>query len=369
MPYPSDNDIPTNVVFVVGKQFSFGLSASPILDDEQYQAATFAEPVDVPAGRLVEFRVTSFDVNHGFSLYSPAGATRRADAGHARLCQSPAGSPERSGNIHGAVFGNVRDGAPSHARHHLRQVSANVETPMSMTTGTISATAEPSRFDGRGSQSVAPHDVGLGAHGAGASPGARRPRFRTCGCSSRTSFPPCRPEWFYAVLTLHSLGMVGAWFVGTMAGISYLLSRVHATEPRSRQVRLRGHDRGRPAAHRLHARRAVRGRLVLPLPAAALRTGRVESVGDMDLLRGARRTGRVLDGLDAGSPASYRPTLFTRHGALRALPRGTNDTGSAAVDPDQHCQPDRQPRRLRGGRHRHRPVRSPGASGSMSTRC
>lgn len=72
-PYPRDNEIPTNVVFVVGKQFSFGVSAAPILDDEQYQAATFAEPVDVPAGALVEFRVTSFDVNHGFSLYSPAG--------------------------------------------------------------------------------------------------------------------------------------------------------------------------------------------------------------------------------------------------------------------------------------------------------
>ncbi|MGE0703757.1 MAG: cbb3-type cytochrome c oxidase subunit I [Vicinamibacterales bacterium] len=38
-------------------------------------------------------------------------------------------------------------------------------------------------------------------------------------------FPAVAPDWFYAVLTLHSLGMVGAWFVGTMAGISYLLSK------------------------------------------------------------------------------------------------------------------------------------------------
>ena len=38
-------------------------------------------------------------------------------------------------------------------------------------------------------------------------------------------FPAVPPEWFYAVLTLHSLGMVGAWFVGTMAAISYLLSK------------------------------------------------------------------------------------------------------------------------------------------------
>jgi cytochrome c oxidase subunit I len=39
------------------------------------------------------------------------------------------------------------------------------------------------------------------------------------------AFPQVRPEWFYAVLTLHSLGMVGTWFVGSMAGVSYLLVR------------------------------------------------------------------------------------------------------------------------------------------------
>ena len=39
------------------------------------------------------------------------------------------------------------------------------------------------------------------------------------------AFPSIKPEWFYAVLTLHSLGMVGAWFVGSMAGVSYLLLR------------------------------------------------------------------------------------------------------------------------------------------------
>jgi hypothetical protein len=37
------------------------------------------------------------------------------------------------------------------------------------------------------------------------------------------AFPGMRAEWFYAVLTLHSLGMVGTWFVGSMAGVSYLL--------------------------------------------------------------------------------------------------------------------------------------------------
>ncbi|MGE0705971.1 MAG: hypothetical protein AB7P22_18775, partial [Vicinamibacterales bacterium] len=60
MPYPRAAEMPTNVVFVVGKQFAFGVSAAPILTDEEYISATFAEPVEVPAGALVEFRVTSF---------------------------------------------------------------------------------------------------------------------------------------------------------------------------------------------------------------------------------------------------------------------------------------------------------------------
>ncbi|TAM78598.1 MAG: hypothetical protein EPN47_21310 [Acidobacteria bacterium] len=36
-------------------------------------------------------------------------------------------------------------------------------------------------------------------------------------------FPALRAEWFYAVLTLHGVGMVGLWFVVSMAAVSYLL--------------------------------------------------------------------------------------------------------------------------------------------------
>jgi cytochrome c oxidase subunit I len=38
-------------------------------------------------------------------------------------------------------------------------------------------------------------------------------------------FPALPPEWFYAVMTLHGLGMVGLWFVAGMAGISLLLAK------------------------------------------------------------------------------------------------------------------------------------------------
>jgi cytochrome c oxidase subunit 2 len=73
MPYPEENQIPDKVVFVVGKQFSFGISETPITNDQEYEATTYAAPVQLPMGSLVEFRVTSFDVNHGFSVYSPDG--------------------------------------------------------------------------------------------------------------------------------------------------------------------------------------------------------------------------------------------------------------------------------------------------------
>jgi cytochrome c oxidase subunit 2 len=73
MPYPKADARPDRIVYVVGKQFAFGISNQPIRTDEQWEAATYSTPVQVPAGALVEFRVTSFDVNHGFGVYSPEG--------------------------------------------------------------------------------------------------------------------------------------------------------------------------------------------------------------------------------------------------------------------------------------------------------
>lgn len=73
MPYPKGNQRPDQIVYAVGMQFSWGLSNLPIKNKEQWREATYAPPIKVPAGSLVDFRVTSFDVNHGFGVFSPAG--------------------------------------------------------------------------------------------------------------------------------------------------------------------------------------------------------------------------------------------------------------------------------------------------------
>ncbi|MBV6430182.1 MAG: hypothetical protein IANPNBLG_00286 [Bryobacteraceae bacterium] len=39
------------------------------------------------------------------------------------------------------------------------------------------------------------------------------------------AFPAVEPVWFYSSLTLHAIIMVGAWFLGSMAGVHYLLAR------------------------------------------------------------------------------------------------------------------------------------------------
>lgn len=74
MPYPVADQRPDRVVFVAGKQFAFGISDQPITNEAEWEAATYAPPVEVPVGALVEFRVSSLDVNHGFSVYSPSNA-------------------------------------------------------------------------------------------------------------------------------------------------------------------------------------------------------------------------------------------------------------------------------------------------------
>jgi cytochrome c oxidase subunit 2 len=72
MPYASERQRPDRVVYVSAKQFAFLISASPLTPDE----ASGEEPVEQPAvnaGELIEFRVTSLDVTHGFGIYDAKG--------------------------------------------------------------------------------------------------------------------------------------------------------------------------------------------------------------------------------------------------------------------------------------------------------
>lgn len=72
VPYPTEAQRPDRVVFVVGKQFNFAISERPVTTDQEWEeAVTYGEEVVLRRGELVEFRVTSLDVNHGFSLYDP----------------------------------------------------------------------------------------------------------------------------------------------------------------------------------------------------------------------------------------------------------------------------------------------------------
>lgn len=72
MPYPKGRK-PAVIVYAVGMQFSWGISEQPIKNKQEWQEATYAPPVKIPVGALVEFKVTSFDVNHDFGVYSPSG--------------------------------------------------------------------------------------------------------------------------------------------------------------------------------------------------------------------------------------------------------------------------------------------------------
>lgn len=60
-----ENETPTKVVYVMAFQFGFNM-ANKEIDPK----APIAEAIEIKAGELVEFRVTSKDVNHGFGIYN-----------------------------------------------------------------------------------------------------------------------------------------------------------------------------------------------------------------------------------------------------------------------------------------------------------
>lgn len=72
LPYAADAQAPDHIVHAVGKQYAWSLTeqSGPTLATWDKD---FSPTVTVPAGAPVEFRVTTLDVNHGFSLYAPDG--------------------------------------------------------------------------------------------------------------------------------------------------------------------------------------------------------------------------------------------------------------------------------------------------------
>lgn len=72
LPYANEQQRPDQVVYVAAKQFAFLISAEPVTK-EQADGEEPVSPPDIVHGKLVEFRVTSLDVTHGFGVYDASG--------------------------------------------------------------------------------------------------------------------------------------------------------------------------------------------------------------------------------------------------------------------------------------------------------
>jgi len=72
LPYTVDARAPDRIVHAVGKQYAWSLTeqTGPTLATWDRD---FSPEVTVSARAQIEFRVTTLDVNHGFSLYAPDG--------------------------------------------------------------------------------------------------------------------------------------------------------------------------------------------------------------------------------------------------------------------------------------------------------
>ncbi len=70
-PYAKASARADRVVYVATRQFEFVFSDEPITNAADLTQVRRIDQLEIPAGTLVEFRVTSLDVNHGFGLYGP----------------------------------------------------------------------------------------------------------------------------------------------------------------------------------------------------------------------------------------------------------------------------------------------------------
>ncbi len=73
LPYPVEAAAPEQIVNVVARQYAFSLTGDPGPESLETWERDFSPDVEVRAGALVEFRVRTLDVNHGFGVYTPDG--------------------------------------------------------------------------------------------------------------------------------------------------------------------------------------------------------------------------------------------------------------------------------------------------------
>lgn len=72
LPYPVEARAAARLVEAVGKQYAWSLTEGSVPTLESWESA-YSPVVTVARGELVEFRVTTLDTTHGFSLYAPGG--------------------------------------------------------------------------------------------------------------------------------------------------------------------------------------------------------------------------------------------------------------------------------------------------------
>ncbi|MBI2186762.1 MAG: c-type cytochrome [Acidobacteria bacterium] len=70
-PYAREGTAADRIVYVAARQYDFVFSDEPIVTADDIARSRRIESLQLPAGELVEFRVTSLDVTHGFGIYGP----------------------------------------------------------------------------------------------------------------------------------------------------------------------------------------------------------------------------------------------------------------------------------------------------------
>lgn len=73
-PYDLQAETADEIVYTTARQFSFLYSREPVASVEDLETVATLPVLEVPAGTLVEFRVTTLDATHGFGVYDLNGA-------------------------------------------------------------------------------------------------------------------------------------------------------------------------------------------------------------------------------------------------------------------------------------------------------